>query len=82
MGGSFCLQAIGMHDAIHDDEVVKFNTNRLPSEQLDPNDYELWAQCFKARDAFITDKVRRCQKLIADAAAKKPNGTGAGGGSK
>jgi len=37
-------------------------------------------RCFRARDAFIADKVRRCQKLIADAATKKPNGTGAGGG--
>ena len=39
------LQAIGMHDAIHADEVVKFNAGRPESERLDPNDYELWAQC-------------------------------------
>ena len=33
----------------------------------------------KARHAFIADKVRRCQKLIADAAAKKLVGKRAGG---
>lgn len=72
-------QAIGMHDTVHADEVVKFNRGKSKGERLDPDDYELWAQCFKARHAFIADKVRRCQKLIADAAAKKLVGKRAGG---